>query len=129
MVITKKHNKKGKKIGKPILSGYTITFSTAMDQTALATSANYEVAVTSIKTKVVTMGHKRIRTKVTVFSPIAFSVSNVTSDSVTLAPSGKQTFPKGGEIKVFHNGVDDTSGVFLAQDAILTIAPRGKTIS
>ena len=129
VVITQKHNNKGKKIGKPILSGYTITFSTAMDQTALGSHASYEMDVKSIKTKVITMGHKKIRTKVTVLSPIAFSVSKVTSNSVTLSLAGKQTFPKGGEIKVFHNGVDDTSGVFLAQDAILTISPKGKSIS
>ena len=104
VVITQKHNKKGKKIGKPILSGYTITFSTAMDQTALATSTNYEIAVTSIKTKVVTMGHKRVRTKVTVLTPIAFSVSNATSNSVTLAWQANKHFPKAGRSRCFTAG-------------------------
>ena len=63
------------------------------------------------------------------FTPIAFSISAVTTDSVTLAVAGKQTFPKGGQITVYASGIDDSSGVFLAQNGILAISPKGKAIS
>ena len=59
VVITQKRNAKGKKIGKPVVTGYTITFSTAMDQTALGSHASYEIDVKSIQTKLVTKGRKR----------------------------------------------------------------------
>ena len=135
VVITQKLNKKGKKVGKPTISGYTITFSTLMDQTALSTRTNYVVDVKSIKTQLVTKGKKKVRTKVTVLTPIGFNVSNVTSNSVamsssvTLSLAGKQTFPKGGQITVIASGVDSTSHVFMAANGVLTISPNGKTIS
>ncbi len=129
VVITQKTNKKGKQIGKPTISGYTITFSTAMDQTALSTQANYAVDIKSIKTELVAKGKKKVKTKVTVLTPIGFSVSKVTSNSVTLSLLGKQTFPKGGQITVLASGVDSAAQVFMAANAVLTISPNGKAIS
>ncbi len=129
VVITQKMNKKGKKSGKLTLSGYTITFSTAMDQTALFTQANYAVDVKSITTQPSTKGKKAGKTKVTVLTPIGFSVSNVTSNSVTLSLLGKQTFPKGGQITVLASGVDSAAHVFMTANAVLTISPKGKAIS
>ena len=129
VVITRKHNKKGKPIGKPTVSGYTITFSTEMDQSALGNGANYVIDTKSIKTELTMIGRKKTRQKVTVLTPIGFTVSNFTSNSVTLAPAGRQAFKKGGQITVLHSGLDNTSGVFLSQDGILTISPNGKSIS
>ena len=63
---------------------------------------------------------------------IGFSVSKVTSNSVTLTLAGKQTFPKGGQITVIATppgGIDDTSHVFLAHNGILAISSKGKTIT
>ena len=131
-VLTQKKNKKGKPVGKPSVSGYTITFSTAMDQSALATGANYEVDVLkTIKTVTTKVGKRKIKTKVPVYGRIGFTIpaSGLTSDSVTLMLAGKQTFPKGGRIQVFSGGVDNTSGVALAQTVILTISPKGTRIS
>ena len=56
MIIQKR--KKGKPIGKPIAVDYTIDFSTTMDQTALGTLGNYQVALKSIKTEPVKVGRK-----------------------------------------------------------------------
>ena len=130
MVINQKFNKKHKPIGKATLSGYTITFSTTMDQTALANRANYQVALKVIKK--VKVGKKTVTKKVTVLQPIGFSVAKVTATSVTLTLAGNQKFPKGGQITIIAaapGGVDDTSQVFLSQNGILAISPAGKRIT
>jgi hypothetical protein len=100
-----------------------------MDQTALSSPSSYVIDLKSIKTQTVKIGKKKVKQKVTVLTPTGFSVSQVTSDSVTLALAGKPTFPKGGQITVFASSVDNTSGVFLAQNGILPIAPKGKSIT
>ena len=129
-VLTQKHNKRGKKIGKPTLSGYTITFSTAMDQTALMNHASYEIDLLSrIKTVTTKVGKRKIKTKVPVYRPLSFTVSKVTTNSVTLSLAGKQTFPKGGRLTVFASRVDNTSHVFMAQNAVLPISPKGTRIT
>ena len=128
VVINQKFNKKHKPIGKATLSGYTITFSTAMDQTALANHANYQVALKVIKK--VKVGKKKVSQ--TVLQQIGFSVSQVTSNSVTLKLAGNQKFPKGGQITVIAappGGVDNTSSVFLAHNGVLAISPAGKRIT
>jgi streptogramin lyase len=132
VVINQKFNKKHKPVGKATLSGYTITFSTAMDQSSLANRANYLVAQKVIKNQRVKVGKKTVTRKVTVLQPIGFSVSQVTSNSVTLKLAGNQKFPKGGQITVIAaapSGVDNTSHVFLARNGILSIAAAGKRIS
>jgi hypothetical protein len=132
VVLSRKFNKKHKQVGKPILSGYTITFSTDMDQTSLANSANYQVAFNLIMKRRVKVGNKTVSKKVTLLVPIAFSVSNVTTNSVTLTLAGKQKFPKGGQIKVIAappGGIDNTSHVFLDHNGILSISPNGTRIT
>jgi streptogramin lyase len=127
-VITQKRNKKNKPIGKATLSGYTITFSTDMDQTALSNRANYQVALKVIKK--VKVGKKKL--PMTVLQPIGFSVAKVTANSVTLTLAGKQKFPKGGQITLIAAapaGLDSTSHVFLAQNGILAISPNGTRIT
>jgi hypothetical protein len=128
VVITRKFNKKHKPIGKATPSGYTITFSTTMDQTALANPANYQVALKVIKK--VKVGRKKVTE--TVLPPIGFSVANVTTNSVTIKLAGQQKFPKGGQITVIAaapGGVDNTSHVFLDQNGILAISPKGTGIT
>jgi hypothetical protein len=128
--VTTQKLKKNKPVGKPILSGYTITFSTAMNQTSLAAGTNYEIdLLKTIKTVTTKVGKKKIKTKVPVYQRVGFSVTSVTSNTVKLTLAGKQTFPKGGRIQVFAGGVDNTSGVSLAQTVVLTISPNGKTIT
>ncbi len=133
VVLTQKVNKKTHKpTGKPTVSGYTITFSTGMDQTSLANGANYEIEVLkNIKTVTTKVGKRKIKTKVPVYASVGFTIpaADLTSNSVTMLLAGKQTFPKGGRIQVFAGGVDDTSGVSLAQTDILTISPKGNRIT
>jgi hypothetical protein len=132
VVVSQKTNKKGKKVGKPVVTGYTITFSTAMNQTSLASATNYEIDVLkSIKTVTTKVGKRKIKTKVPVYARAGFTIpaASLMSNSVTLVLAGKQTFPKGGRIQVFAGGVDNSSGVALAQTVIRTISPKGTGIS
>ena len=75
------------------------------------------------------MGKRTVTKKIPVFQPIGSHVSQVTSDSVTVAFTGKQTFPKGGQLTVLAAGLDNTSGVFLAANGVFTISKGGKQIS
>ncbi|MFI5457824.1 MAG: DUF6923 family protein [Isosphaerales bacterium] len=124
VVFNQKRNKKGKPIGKPTLAGYTIDFSTAMNQGTVGNPVNYQVEMFVIK--------RVKKKKIAVPKSIGFTVSSITSNSVTLKLAGKQTFPKGGQITVIAsppNGVDDTSGVFLSTNGVFTISRGGKAIT
>jgi streptogramin lyase len=128
VVISRKFNKKHKPIGKATVSGYTITFSTAMDQTALANSANYQFALKIIKK--VKVGKNKVTR--TVLQPIGFSVASLTTNSVTIKLGGQQKFPKGGQVTVIAappGGIDNTSHVFLDHNGILAISPKGTRIT
>ena len=122
---TKKQGNKIVKVGKPVLSGYLITFSTAMNQGSLGNSANYvmDTTVPVKKTK-----KKPATTKIT---PVRFSVTSMTSNSVTLKPAGTPFATKAGMLVVnASSGVESAAGVFLAHPSvILPIAKGGKSIS
>jgi hypothetical protein len=126
VVMLRKTNKKGKPVGKAILQGFTLVFSTAMDAQSAGSPANYSVAAASIK---------RIKKKkTTVFAPVAFTPSyNAAAHSVTLTLAGKSMFARGGQITVNYsppNGVSGASGIALApDDATFTIQPRAKSIT
>ncbi len=122
-VFTQKVNPKThKKVGKPVFAGYMITFSTAMNQGTLANSANYVVdtVVPVKKTK-----KKPATIKLT---PVRFSVTGETSNSVTLKPAGTPFASKAGQIAVTV-GVESAAGAFLASTDTLSIAKGGKRIT
>jgi len=111
-------------VGKPTLVGYTFTYSTAMNQGTIGNPVNYQVEMFVIK--------RVKKKKIVVPRSIGFTVSSITSNSVTLKLAGKQTFPKGGQITVIASppgGVESTSGVFLAVNGGFTISRGGKAIS
>ena len=113
--------KKGKPVGKPIFAGYTIDFSEAMDQTSLANGGNYQLGIFVVKIVK--------RKKMTVLKPIGFTVTGVTSNSVTLKPRGNQTFPKGGQLTVLAGGALSAAEVPLAAGGAFNISKGGKGIS
>jgi streptogramin lyase len=122
---TKKVGKKIVKVGKPVFSGFMITFSTAMNQGTLGNAANYvmDTTVPVKKTK-----KNPATTKVT---PVRFSVTAVTSNSVTLKPAGTPFATKAGMIVVnASTGVESAAGAFMAPPSVtLPIAKGGKSIS
>ncbi len=111
--------KKGKRVGKGTFAGYTIDYSTAMNQGSIGNHNNYEVDIFVLPKK----GKKKGKTP----EQIGFTVINVTSNSVTLKLTGKQTFPNGGEITVIGSagGVESTSGVPLKTNEVFTLAKGG----
>ncbi len=106
-----RHNKRGKPIGKPVVS-FVFQYSTAMNSSTAGNPSNYQVDWISIK-------HVKKKGVVTVLHPVAVGSATYSSanDSVTVTTSArKSTFAKGGQIKVIAappNGVTDRPGVAL----------------
>ena len=123
VVSSQKKNRKGKNVGKPLI-GYEITFGTAMNQQSLASPSNYIVdsVVVTKRTK-----KKPAQTRLT---PIAFSITNVSSNSATLSPSGSPFLQKAGMITldVSSPGIESTAGAPLASRYVIEIARRGKWV-
>jgi hypothetical protein len=120
-----KHNKKGKPIGKPVVS-FVFPFNTAMDPGTAGDANNYQVDWASTK--------KVKKKPETLLHPVGFSVTyNASSDSVTLLTSAtQQTFAKGGEIMVNASppdGVSSAAGLFLTGNTAFTIFARASGIS
>jgi streptogramin lyase len=125
VVTVQKRNKKGKKVGKPVISGYTITFDTAMNQGTLANPANYVV-----DTVVITKRTKK-KPSQSVLAAIAFSVTRVSSNSVTLTPAGTPFSKKAGMItlEALSPGIQSAAGASLASGVAFNISRGGKSIS
>ena len=117
--------KKGKK-GKPVLEGFKLEYSGAMNPSTAGLAANYLLTATTIKKskKKTITGHTQV--------PLSAAFNSATN-SVTLTIEGKQAFAKGGQITVIYappNGVSSAANVALdAGDRELTIAPNAKGIS
>jgi hypothetical protein len=124
VLFTQKKSKKGKPVGKPIFVGYEINFSTAMNEATTRSSSNFVVDQLVIKTVK--------RKKVHVLKPVRFTITGVTSNSVTLKPAGYQNFPKGGMIVIntsTPSGVTSSSGVYLSGSGVIAITPGGKGLT
>jgi hypothetical protein len=109
-----KYNKKHKKVGKPVFSGFEFDFSTAMNVSSVTNKTNYTLSANTTVTKKV--GKKK--TKITQLNPLGFSLTSYSSatNSVMLVPVGKQSFPKGGQIVLSANspqGIRSVYGVLL----------------
>jgi hypothetical protein len=116
----RKTNKKGKSVGKPVLTGYTFTFSTALDPATATNPANYLVD---------TVTTKKVKKKV---QPILHLITNLTvsysANTVTIAFAGKVNFKTGGQITVL-NGVTSASGGPLGGTTVFTISRGGGGIT
>jgi virginiamycin B lyase len=124
-VTAPKTNKRGKKVGKPVLAGFELDYSAAMNPATAGLAANYQVTVTITK---------RIKRKhVTVRAPVAVRASyDASRNAVTLTLVGKQLFAQGGQITVIAappSGVSSASGDLLAaNDTVFTILPKAEGI-
>ena len=116
----RKLNKKGKPIGKAVLSGFTLDFGVPLNAAAASIAANYQVD---------TVTTKRVKKKIeTILHPIKkFTVSYVAaSDAIEIKLGAKETFPTGGQITVL-GGLTTASGGTLTGPAVFTISKGGKT--
>ena len=129
----RKLNKKLKPVGKPVLTGFELKFSTAMNPATAGNIANYLVAWTSTK---------KVKKKIVqVFHPVPLTVQYHTSNnSVDLLVRGKQAFATGGRIVVIAaatGGVTSTDGVSLdgnddgtpGDNAVFTISKNARTVT
>jgi streptogramin lyase len=115
--------KKGK-VTKKVLSGYTITFSTAMNQGTINSSGDFvlDTAVPTKKTKKMPATIKLV--------PVRFSVQNVTSTSVTISPVGTPFKTKAGKITFPQaSAIQSSAGFGLNFNGSLAISKGGKFIS
>jgi hypothetical protein len=131
VLFTQKTNKRGKKVGRPVLQGFMLDFNTAMASSA-GDPVNYQIA---------TAVTKRVKRKtVTSYQPVSFQVVyNAATNAVSLLVTG-QKFLKGGRITVSAsppNGVSNASGVFLdgnnegvaGDNAVFTILAKATGIT
>ncbi len=123
VVMSQKKNKKGKPVGKAVLQGFTLDFSTAMNAASAESTGNYRMTATSTK-------HAKKKT-IPPPTPVAFTAAyNAATNSVTLTLAGKQAFAKGGQITVSYSAVTSVSGVSLdSSDATFTIQPKGTSVT
>ena len=123
VLIFQKTNKKGKKIDKPVLTGYQFTFNTAMNQATAGNAANYSVQnYVLVNMKV----GKRIK-KVQKLKPIGFTLKYISSNTVQLL-TGKQAFKLSGQINLVATppgGISSPAGTYLNGNAVYKIAKGG----
>lgn len=133
VVFTQKRNRKGKPVGKPTLTGFQFTFNTAMNAATAGNRANYRLGtyVQVIKR----VGRKNVR--VLQLKPVSFRVSYQSSTSVKLLLTGKQTFPRGGQITLIATRIRSKAGGLLdgngdgtgGDNAVYNISANARRIS
>jgi hypothetical protein len=126
VLLFQKKNRKGKAVGRAVLQGFELNFSTAMNAATADSSANYTVGATPTK-------HGKKKGTPTL-SPVAFNaVYDPVKNAVKLTLVGKQTFAKGGQITVIYappGGVTSAQGVPLSpSDASFTIQPKATAVT
>jgi hypothetical protein len=114
-------NKHGKPVGKAVLTGFTLDFSTAIGATAASDPANY--ALDTITTKKVRKSVERTLHPVEIFA-VTYTPA---SDSATLELDGAPTFRTGGQIAVLP-GVTGDPSVLLMGTTVFTITPGAKAV-
>jgi hypothetical protein len=108
-LFSRKLNKHHKPVGKPILTGFEIEFSTAMNPASVGNAGNYQVDWISTKRAQKKPKH--------VLHPVPIRAQyNAAGDSVNLLLEGTQAFKDGGQITVVGaapGGVSSALGVLL----------------
>ena len=125
VLTSQKKNKKGKSVGRPVLTGFALVYSEPMDPASAGLAANYQVDTTTTK-------HAKKKAS-TVLKPVAFtSVFNSATNTVTLTIKGKPNFKTGGQIAIIAaspGGVASAAGEpLVATDTEFSILPNAKGI-
>ncbi len=121
-IFERRTTKKGKPIGKAVLSGFQLQFSTPLEPTSASMESNFAVDF-------VAQAHIR-RKVVHVFRPVTTitSVYVPSSVAVDLILGRNVLFPLGGRISVL-GGLQTASGGVLTGTATFTISKGGKIIA
>ena len=109
-----------KKKGKPVFSGFSLQFNTAMNSSTAGLAANYHLFANVVK--------KVKKKTTTTLKPVPFTVSySQSSNAVTINVSSTKPFAKGGKITV--SGVTSQAGTLLSSsDTTFTITANAKGI-
>ena len=121
-VLVRKLNKRGKPIGKPVLSGFMLDFGVPLTPASVSNTGIFQLD---------TVTTKRVKRKlVTILHPIKkFTVLYVaSSNAIEIKLGSAQAFPTGGRLTVL-GGVTTASGSTLSGPAVFTISKGGKRIS
>jgi hypothetical protein len=133
MLFTRKLNKRHQPVGKPVLSGFLIEFSQAMNPATAGDAGNYQVDWVSLK-------HVNGKT-VKVLHPVPVSERyDPASHSSSVLLSSQQAFAQGGQITVLAagpNGVSSASGASLdgnnqgtgGDNGVFTVLPNGRGVT
>jgi streptogramin lyase len=122
--VFRKHNKRGKGIGKPVVQ-ITLRFSAAMNAGTVDNTGNYRVAWASTK---------RVKRRLqTVEHPVALASATMDpSDTVVtlVTTTPAQKFAKGGQVSIVSPGsIRGAGGGTLGGVTVFTISPRAGGIS
>ena len=121
LVETQKKNNKGKPIGKPVFSGFSLQYSAAMDASTAGLASNYHVFSEVVK--------KVKKKRVTTLKPVSFSLTySESNNTVTINLKNVKPFATGGEITI--SGVTSQAGVLLnPSDTEFTVLAKAKGIT
>jgi hypothetical protein len=118
--VFRRPTRKGKSFGKPVLTGFTLTFNLSIDASAASNPNNYQLDTVTVK--------RVQKTPTRVLQPIRnFTVSySPASDTVTLSLTRTQTFPTGGQLRVLPGVLGSTRASY--NGTVLSISSGGKKI-
>ena len=120
-VVTARHEKNGKPVGKPVFKGFFVQFSEPMNPTTTGLGSSYRVYSKTVK--------KVKKSTRTILKPVAFSVSyNQATEEAMIDLSSTKPFAKGGEI-VISGATSQAGAILSSSDSTLTISPNAKRIS
>ena len=119
-----KQNRRGKPKGKPMLIGYQLDFSAALNTATGDNAVSYQMTETTIK--------KAGKKKIVQHTPVRLKPA-YNANSVTLKILGKPTFPDGGTLTVSYELSGQGSGSNpqppIAEVVLFTISPKGTAIT
>jgi ELWxxDGT repeat protein len=119
-IFHRKLNKRGKPVGKAVLTGFALEFSRPMSASALNT-ADYQLEELRPKRA----GKSKLAQLKTVGLTVSYETS---SNTVTVDFAGKHKFAKGGVLAV-NTAVASAAGKSLGGNTTFTISPGAKSIT
>ena len=134
VLVTQRRNRRGRPIGRPVLSGYQFTFNAPMSA-SVANPANYQVGFYVRQRVRVRVGRRFVVRNQLALRATGFSVTMPSNNTVQIL-TGRQRFPMGGEIILLAAGITSAQGGLLdgngmgqgGVNASYAVGPRGMSL-